>query len=850
MRFRPGPLLVALHPLALANLLLLFGTLPLGLRAAGALLLAVLLPGVLLALCLGGEPETGVGWLESGLRGLAAGFGLAIVCLLLLAALPGGVERWQMLGAFNLLALALAVVLSLLPRRVQEDGAALGRSFWIALVAVLAIGGLLRLSHLGYSEFQGDEARVLLRAGDVLQGFENALYVHQKAPGEILITAAVYGLAGNSSEAVARLPFALAGLGGLAALLLLGWRMFGPLGGLTAALLLAVDGYLVAFARIVQYQSVVILCTIVVVALLYAMVQQTERLTARLALAAFIAAGGLLAHYDMLGIALPALLLLWTIGRRAGGRRLAVALLPALIVGGTPAALFYLPYLRHPGFATTWAYVVNERVGTTFPYNNLLDVVQRTLLYSSIYYLAFLALATLLLLATLYGRWLGGAGGVLVALATAALTAAALLRPGWLTVAGRDLSGVVGAVPLLLAWMLPRLTLGERAAWFWFAPLYAGALFFIELPDTHVYVFFVPWALVVASGVQRLGEWLAARPAALRRGVAAAGAALAILCATWPWLLFADAPAERLRNWESAQPRGFPYPFDQPPERAIMGFPLRNGWPVVGTLYAEEALVDGFAANARPEVADWYTRGAGACPAETHHFFLTTTVEPTDDARLEQVRQEVEQEHAQTGTVLVGGAERLAIYTLGAPDGPPARHALEESIAAFRALTAEPMRSRRGRVVDAQFATPRAITFGGTGVSAGALLRLRGDTLEQAHVTPGGAITVTLVWEPLKPTPYSYTVFLHIVDPATNGKAGQRDTIPVCGQNPTPQWNPGDTIVDPHVVPIAADAAPGLYRIYAGLYNVETGERLPVLGPDGRPAADFVDLGEVEVGPS
>lgn len=83
----------------------------------------------------------------------------------------------------------------------------------------------------------------------------------------------IYSLTGRLNEQIARLPFALANLTALLALFLLGWRLIGALAGWTAAMLLALDGYLIAFARIVQYQSIVFLMSVLVVLLLHRLVQ-------------------------------------------------------------------------------------------------------------------------------------------------------------------------------------------------------------------------------------------------------------------------------------------------------------------------------------------------------------------------------------------------------------------------------------------------------------------------------------------------------------------------------------------------------------------------------------------------
>jgi hypothetical protein len=596
---------------------------------------------------------------------------------------------------------------------------------------------------------------------------------------------------------------------------------------------------MIAFGRIVQYQSVIFLVSVVVILLLYRLWVSPQRLAGVLALAGWTWAGGLLAHFEALGILLPALLLLGAIGLRAGWRRLALALLPALGIAAVTAVIFYIPYLRYPGFETAYAYVANERLGLRYPYNNLVDFLQRTMLYSSSYYVMALIAGTLLGLGLLYRRQFGTFIGVAAAAITALLAAVALLRPAWVTVGESDLSGVLLAIPLGLLCLLPRLTLAERTVWLWFSSLCIGALFFVGVPDSHVYTFFIPWALVVGAAVQEVTGGFAQRSPVVRGAAFAAGGLLIAVFAVYPWLIFSDAPAERLRQWDEKRPRAYWYPFAQPPARAIMGFPLRNGWKVAGALYAEGALGGSFESNARPEVADWYTRGQGLCPAPPRYYFLTTTVEPTDDEFLGRVRQEVENNYGLMGNAVVGGQEKMRMYAQGA-EGAPVSHDVEEYAAVFDALTAAPMQSRRGRVLDVAPATPTDLRFGET-------IRLRGFTLPQLSVRPGESLPITLAWESVRPEYRSYTVFLHVVDPATNGKVGQTDALPVCGQNITGRWNPGDLIEDPQRIEIAPDAAPGRYRLYIGLYDVDTGARLPLLGPDGQPQADFADIAEIVV---
>ncbi len=259
---RSGPLVVAsLGAAALANVGVL--AIPnLAWAAAAALVLVALVPGGLLAKLI--APADAAAPAETVLIGIGLGGAALSVSGLLLNYLPVQLGRGLLLAWFD--GLALVLVALVLARGLRTTDGAGDRRPWSAvsrqtygLLLVVALAAALRLPTLGYSEFQGDETEVVLRAVGVAEDVPDALYYHAKGPAEVLVTAVVYGLIGGISEASARLPFALASVAGIATCYLFGRRLLGPVGGLTAALLLAFDGYLVAFARIAQYQSVVFL---------------------------------------------------------------------------------------------------------------------------------------------------------------------------------------------------------------------------------------------------------------------------------------------------------------------------------------------------------------------------------------------------------------------------------------------------------------------------------------------------------------------------------------------------------------------------------------------------------------
>jgi hypothetical protein len=100
----------------------------------------------------------------------------------------------------------------------------------------------------------------------------------------------------------------------------------------------------------------------------------------------------------------------------------------------------------------------------------------------------------------------------------------------------------------------------------------------------------------------------------------------------------------------------------------------------------------------------------------------------------------------------------------------------------------------------------------------------------------GATPRVRLLWQATEPLARDYTVFVHVVDGADH-KWGQRDSWPVDATRPTTSWRPGEIVVDEH--PVYVDVAgprDGLHLV-VGLYDLETGERLPLA--DGNSALEL-----------
>jgi hypothetical protein len=125
-------------------------------------------------------------------------------------------------------------------------------------------------------------------------------------------------------------------------------------------------------------------------------------------------------------------------------------------------------------------------------------------------------------------------------------------------------------------------------------------------------------------------------------------------------------------------------------------------------------------------------------------------------------------------------------------------------------------------------------------------IKLLGYTLEAEEIKPGDSVQLTLYWQALANMETSYTVFTHLIE-QDERIMGQKDNPPVSGLYPTTEWTPGEEIVDRYEIATGPEVPPGEYSIEIGLYELDSGERLPVLDVMGLPQDSHVILGKVRV---
>ncbi|MBI1881359.1 MAG: glycosyltransferase family 39 protein, partial [Chloroflexi bacterium] len=289
-------------------------------QLSAGLLLIAFLPGYALLLVLWPQPgETSPGGLERWLIAGPISYSLTITLLLVMvfARLPltifsvaAGLSGLTLL--FTLIAWRFPPPAPDSPQTYHPLSTTCGRHHWWqaihyplstiyyppSSILLLLLAAFFRMVNIHYSDYQGDEADILLRAVSLVYGQIEAILTHSKGPGEILLLNAIGALTGRFDEQTARLPFALAGTFSVGLMAWLGQQLFNRRVGLVVGLLAAIDGVFVSYARTAQYQSVVLWLTLAAICCFYRFYQGEGQSRCWHGLGAFLLAASFLFHFE------------------------------------------------------------------------------------------------------------------------------------------------------------------------------------------------------------------------------------------------------------------------------------------------------------------------------------------------------------------------------------------------------------------------------------------------------------------------------------------------------------------------------------------------------------------------
>ena len=116
---------------------------------------------------------------------------------------------------------------------------------------------------------------------------------------------------------------------------------------------------------------------------------------------------------------------------------------------------------------------------------------------------------------------------------------------------------------------------------------------------------------------------------------------------------------------------------------------------------------------------------------------------------------------------------------------------------------------------------------------------LQGYSLSVDRLLPGESLDLTLFWAPRGRPMRDYTVFVHILD-GQGQLRSQADSPPMAGKYPTSVWDAGEFIEDLHTVSLPPNLPAGDYTFAIGLYDPQTGQRLPIMDANGQRSGDNI----------
>jgi len=557
----------------------------------------------------------------------AAGWAWMIGVGLALHWLPGPVTPSTLGIGYGASGLAL---LGLLWLRPPAPLAATPRQAWLQAGLVLGLLLILWLPTLGAREFFHDESTVLVRARDAIRGVADAPARHTKGPGEIIAAMVFYRGLGAINEFYARLPFALAGMAAVLLTMSLGRRMLTPRAGIWAGLLMAINGYVLALSRMVQYQGPLLLLIAGAALAVWLLAEmRNARAAPWLLLLITLSAAGLVMHYEFVLIA-PMLLVMFLLGRVWTWRPIRTLAGPAVValVGGALVLLVYYQMITNDYFSksTQFYYSARFRPGGGA---NFADFINLSTLYNSVYY--FVGLLAL------------------------------------------------GAVGLVLAWRWRR-----RAALMltlWLLPTLLLYLFIIQRPGTHYYAIMGGWSLLAALPLAALFDPDTGVKPAIRL-IAAAGVATWIALSIYYLdvaLLKTEPPY--LLEFNERQLPLFPTPYDADfASIPRVGIPIDQGWRTFGVLREWGTLTGTYSSNERR--TRWYLGDFDRVDGdeEPDYFLIARHVQDLDRG----YRPELLDGYVAMGEVRVSDEPRITIYRRGETDGVFAIYHAEDFGVAFQ----------------------------------------------------------------------------------------------------------------------------------------------------------------------
>ncbi|PIR42711.1 hypothetical protein CO058_00625 [candidate division WWE3 bacterium CG_4_9_14_0_2_um_filter_35_11] len=372
---------------------------------------------------------------------------------------------------------------------------------YFVLISFLLIAFFFRFCNLGYSDFQGDEAKIFLyRTLD--QDFISTLFTNSKGPGQYIVVYLmdkIYGIIGGGfdQELFFRIPFAIAGVVSVWLFYILGKLFGGKNAGLYACILASLNGFFIAFSRIVQYQSFNILLSLA--SSIFFVLYLKSKSKKSLFLSGFISAIGFLFHYDAIFYIVPQfIILLFSLDRK-----IFVKYILVYVSASSSILIFFLPYLFSSTFFSTINYILNERSIGFFSY----DSVYYSLKLISIYFPKEFTISVGFVLLFVFIFWYKSNKDKLILFLVFSVLALLIARyfnvePRRILIFSSTFLAIFAIAIFFKKYL--KTSLLDSYLFLWVSLSFVILFLFLNKPLTHIYNVFIPLTFIVAINFDKL----------------------------------------------------------------------------------------------------------------------------------------------------------------------------------------------------------------------------------------------------------------------------------------------------------------------------------------------------------
>lgn len=353
---------------------------------------------------------------------------------------------------------------------------------------LLFVGVFFRIIKLSYSEFQGDEIDIqsFLFSND---NFWSFLLSKSKGPGQYLISYLIHIFTKDITniEFNLRIPFAIAGILVLPFVFLLIKKIYSLKTAIFSLFLTGLSGLLIAFSRIAQYQSFILLFSCLAFYLFYNFIKLKDKKF--LILCGLVCGVSLLFHYDSLAFILPILFSLIIMRKFKD----LIYFLTAFIV---VSLVFYVPFTLSPFFQQTLKYLWFVRVNSDSG-NSASETLTIFQLYHSKELLLLLVIGLVLFIfnklknSNIYLRF------ALLAFCISVISR--VFSTGQWLETFYYLSILLGVLYVLIYTFSYSKNFGINESielWFLISFVIYGVI--IKFPLTHIYTFFLPFIFIIS----------------------------------------------------------------------------------------------------------------------------------------------------------------------------------------------------------------------------------------------------------------------------------------------------------------------------------------------------------------